>query len=243
VVPVPINDAAAFDRIVAEHDRGDSKVAGFFHEIVLMNYGAILLKPEFLASAHKTCADRDIPVLIDEIQSCAWYPDFFLFRGYGLKPDFVAVGKGFPGGIYPASRVIASAPMDSLDQFGALVTNGQEELASLAYLVTMAFIRANAVFIEDCGEYYEKGLVALARKHERLVAGIEGCRHLASIVFRTIDDTMRFCAELNARGIDISAHTYKPKCPPAALTKLPLVSSSAMVDFFLAAMDEVLVRM
>ena len=36
--------------------------------------------------------------------------------------------------IYPASKILTSAAFDSLSQFGALVTNGQEELASLAYL-------------------------------------------------------------------------------------------------------------
>lgn len=82
-------------------------------------------------------------VLCDEIQSCAWYDGLFLFRKYGLTPDFVSVGKGFPGGVYPASKILTSAAFDSLSQFGALVTNGQEELASLAYLVTMEFIGAN----------------------------------------------------------------------------------------------------
>ena len=43
VRPVRINDAADFARVVETYDTGTTKVAGFFHEIVLMNYGGIRL--------------------------------------------------------------------------------------------------------------------------------------------------------------------------------------------------------
>ena len=49
--------------------------------------------------------------------------------------------------------------MDSLNQFGALVTNYQEELTSLAYLITMVFAEENEEHMEMIGEYYEKGLM------------------------------------------------------------------------------------
>ena len=77
------------------------------------------------------------------------------------SPDFVSVGKGFPGGEYPASRqILSTARMDTLDQFGALVTNGQEELASLAYLVTMEFVRANGAYIAALGRLLREAACA-----------------------------------------------------------------------------------
>ena len=108
----------------------DEALAGFCHEIIMMNYGAIRLEEAYLQAAYRLCRGSDTPVLCDEIQSCAWYEGLFLFRQYGLAPDFVSVGKGFPGGVYPASRLLLSGAFDALSQFGALVTNGQEELAS-----------------------------------------------------------------------------------------------------------------
>ena len=109
-----------------------------------MNYAGIRLADDFVARTHAVCGERDIPVFVDEIQSCMWSPEIFLFREYKCRPDFVSVGKGFPGGQYPASKMLATVPMDDLNLFGALVTNGQEELASLANLVTLEFARANA---------------------------------------------------------------------------------------------------
>ncbi len=240
VQPVAINDLADFRRKVEEQDRGDRKVAGFFHELILMNYGGIRLEDDYIQAAHAICRERGIPVMVDEIQSCIWSPELFLFREYRLQPDFVSVGKGFPGGEYPASRILASAPMDNLSQFGALVTNGQEEMAALAYLVTMEFAQANADYTREIGDCYAGRLRELARRHEAQVERIEGQRHLSSIYFRTAEKAVQFMKTLNGWGIDISAHTYKANCPPSCLTKIPLVSTPKLVDFLVNRMDEAL---
>lgn len=243
VKAVRINDGNHFREQLEQYDRAPYKVAGFFHEIILMNYGAIRMEEAFLQNAYALCREHDIPVCVDEIQSCIWSPVLFLFREYGLHPDFVSVGKGFPGGQYPSSKIITTAAMDNLNQFGALVTNGQEELASLANLITMEFAQANAVFLEELGQYYERALRELAAKHSRLVERIEGRRHLSSIFFKDESQAVEFIRHLNDACIDISAHTYKANCPPSALTKLPLTASVKMVDFLVGSMDRALSRL
>jgi len=240
VKPVALNDGDDFARLLEMYERPPYKIAGFFHEIVLMNYGAVRLEREFLHGAYELCRSHDVPVMNDEIQSCIWSSDFFLFREYGLQPDFVAIGKGFPGGEYPASRILTTAEMDNLNQFGALVTNGQEELASLTYLVTMEFVQANRDYIGAIGDYYAEGLRSLALRYPALIMRIEGYRHLSAVFFHDTGKAVEFTRLLNQRGIDISAQTYKADCPPAALTKIPLISSFAMVDFLIRNMDEVL---
>ncbi len=237
---VRINDSGHFEELVKTYDKGNTKVAGFFHELILMNYGGIRLSESFLQTAYRICRDRDIPTIVDEIQSCIWSPQLFLYREYGLEPDFVSVGKGFPGGQYPASKILSTTPMDNLSQFGALVTNGQEELASLAYLVTMEFAQANAEYTAALGEYYEAELKALAKRHAELIQQIEGQRHLSAIFFNSAEKAIGFIEILNQAGIDISAQTYKAKCPPSALTKIPLTATYKMVDFLIRKMDQAL---
>lgn len=238
---VRINDIDHFARTVAEYDRGQHKIAGFFHELVLMNYGGIKLTREFVRAAHAVCHERDIPVTVDEIQSCMWSPELFLFREYGCHPDFVAVGKGFPGGQYPASKILTTAAMDNLSQFGALVTNGQEELASLAYLITMEFAAANREATRETGQYYHSRAEKLIAQYPQIVERLEGEAHLTAFVFKAADFTGAFTAYLNEQcGIDVSAQTYKADCPPVALTKLPLISSRKAVDFIIAKMREAL---
>ncbi len=240
VEPVGINDLDDFRDKVNKYERTNFKVAGFLHEIILMNYGGIKLDKEYLRGVYDICHENDIPVLVDEIQSCLWSPDFFMFREYGLKPDFVSIGKGFPGGQYPASRILTTASMDRLNLFGALVTNGQEELASLTYLVTMAFAGANQEYIRALGVYYEHALRNLAEDHRSVIEKTEGAGHMSTLFFRSAETAVAFASQLSRMGIDVSVQTYKADCPPSALTKIPLIASYKMIDFIVNAMREVL---
>lgn len=238
--PVKINDAEDFAKQFEAANWGERRVAGFLHEIILMNYGSIRLTRDFLQSAYAMCKARGVPILCDEIQSCVWFEDFFLFRQYGLEPDFVTVGKGFPGGNYPASRLLITREMDRLAQFDALVTNGQEELGSLSYLITMEYAKRDAARIAAVSARHEAGMEKLAAKHADTLSGVEGKEFLSSLVFRDVERTLAFAKRFQARCIDVSVQAYKQNCPPAAMFKLPLISTPAMVDFLHAEMDAAL---
>lgn len=235
--PIRPNRIEDLEAAFKKWERGGHKIAGFFHEIVMMNYGGRLLSREFLQRAYDLCREHDVPTMVDEIQSCLWHPDFFMFREWGLTPSFIAVGKGFPGGEYPASRLIFSAAMDCMPQFGALVTNGQEELASLAYLVTMRWVRANAAATRTVGDRYEARLREFAAAHPDKIFAVEGKRHMTTLYFKELDAAKAFARRLNERGLDISTQTYKQDCPPAVLTKIPLIATPAVADFILDCMD------
>lgn len=240
VVPIMINDLDDFKTKIEKYNSGKYKTAGFLHEIILMNYGGIRLSEEFLTGAYELCEKYDTPTLVDEIQSCMWYKGMFLFRLYGLKPDFAIVGKGFPGGEYPASKIITTAEMDNLNQFGALVTNGQEELASLAYLITMTFVKANGDEIERIGLKFEKGLSEIHEKYPETVLKAEGRELLAALHFTSVDAAAAFAGEMKARCIDASAQTYKVNCPPALLLKPPVIVSDEAVDYILSQIEDII---
>jgi acetylornithine/succinyldiaminopimelate/putrescine aminotransferase len=174
--------------------------------------------------------------MVDEIQSCIWSADIFMFREYGLQPDFVSIGKGFPGGQYAASRILGTAQYDTMQQFGALVTNGQEELASLAYLITLAFAESNREYVAELGDYYAQFLDHLASEFADVIETVEGWRHLSALRFYNVDLAVRFTKAMNTAGYDVSAQTYKASCPPTILTKIPLIASYAMVDQFVGQM-------
>ena len=238
VVPIRPDCREDIDRAFAEYDTGTYKIAGFFHEIVMMNYGGRLLTPEFLQYAHARCQACDVVTVVDEIQSCMWAPQMYLFRDYDLTPSCVAIGKGFPGGEFPASRIIFSADLDVMPQFGALVTNGQEELAALAYLVTMEWAQANAAVTDALGRRFEEGLRGLAADYPDFITAVDGWRHMTTLRFADLNRATAFARALNARGMDISAQTYKADCPPVVLTKLPLIADAEMIDFVVKAMRQ-----
>ncbi len=230
IVTVAINDIEDFKEKLREYNSGDYKTAGFIHEIVLMNYGGIRLDEEYLHQAYELCAEYDTPTMADEIQSCMWYKGMYLFRLYNLNPDFV-VGKGFPGGEYPASKIITTAEMDTLNQFGALVTNGQEELASLAYLITMAFAEANGEKIEKYGIQFETELRLIGEQFPNMIDKVEGQGHLCAVHFKDIDTAAEFVKLLGSKCIDASVQIYKKNCPPAVLLKPPVIASPTVLHY------------
>lgn len=230
VVPVMINDINDFEQKLIKYNSGNYKTAGFMHEIILMNYGAIRLTKEFLTAAYALCEKYDTPTMVDEIQTCMWYDGMFLFRLWGLKPDFAVIGKGFPGGEYPASKLITTGEMDSLNLFGALVTNGQEELASLSYLVTMEFSKANGKKLEENGELFFSRLERIASEND-IIEQADGYGFCAGLRFADVDTAAKFAHILNDMCVDISAQLYKRNCPPVVLVKPPLIADRCAIDF------------
>lgn len=228
------------DSVFKTYEQGQYKIAGCFHELIMMNYGALRLTVPYIRHLYSLCRQHDVPTVVDEIQSCIWSPETFMYREYGIKPTMLAVGKGIPGGEYPASRILFSSVMDTLPQFGALVTNGQEEISSLAYLITMRWAQANSDAIRAIGDYYEEKLNDLASRYSNFINTIEGKRHLAGICFNDLQVAKSFTAHLNDMGLDISVQTYKEGCPPIALTKLPLIMEYKVIDFIIHRMDEAL---
>jgi 4-aminobutyrate aminotransferase-like enzyme len=50
VQPVRINDGTHFKELLNRYDKGKYKVAGFFHELILMNYGTTMCRPVWMKS-------------------------------------------------------------------------------------------------------------------------------------------------------------------------------------------------
>lgn len=242
IIPVNINDVEDFKEKITKYNTGKYKTAGFIHEIIMMNYGAIKLTYDYLHGVYDLCRKYDTPILVDEIQSCMWYPNMFLFKKYNLNPDMVVIGKGFPGGEYASSKIILTKKMDNLNQFGALVTNGQEELSSIAYLVTMAFSKANETIIDKLGNYYFEKLVD-ATKNNDYVEKIEGMGHCSGIHFKDIETAKRFVTNFSKYKIDYALHLYKPHCPPAVLFKPPLISSEKVLSYICEKVEQTLTVM
>lgn len=243
VVSVKKNDLADFEAKIEKYNTGRYKTAGFLHEIILMNYSGIRLTKEFLQGAYKLCHETDTLTLCDEIQSCMWYDGMFLFKQYGLNPDFSIIGKGFPGGEYPASKIITTYSADILNQFGALVTNGQEELASLAYLITMEFAAANGEEITKMGEKIEKGIADIANEFPAVIEKCDGLGHLAAIHFYDVETAAKFTKLINEACVDISAQLYKAECPPGALIKPPLIADEVVINVMLAKIRECIAKL
>lgn len=231
------NDTPTLELAFDLFSRRGTRIAGVFCELILMNYGAQVLTPSYAQALDRLCREYGVPLVVDEIQTGLWNPQLLMSREYGTSPGMVALGKGFPGGEYAASRLLLKEQWDQLPQFGALVTNGQEELASLAYLIGMRWAMANADVTAAIGDYLEKRVRELGDKHAGLVTAVHGRRHLLGIHFSDLARAKAFVHTAQGSGLDISVQTYKTSVTPAALMKLPLIATKAVVDCVIERLD------
>ena len=191
-------------------------------------------RPNTCAAAYDLCHEHDVPTVVDEIQSCIWSPELFLFREYGLQPTSCPIGKGFPGGEYPASRILCDGRWTT----SCPVRRARDERpggAGLAGLPRHHGVRRSqrdygarwATLTRHGSRTWQPNFRKSSRRWKANAIS-------ASLRFRTADCAVALRQGSHAAGYDVSAQTYKANCPPTLLIKLPIISSYRMVDQFVA---------
>ena len=85
-----------------------SETAGLIIEGIQGIGGVYLPSVQYLEVAEKLCREKDIPLILDEIQSgYGRSGHFFAFQRAGIKPDLITVAKGMGNG-YPIGGVLIS---------------------------------------------------------------------------------------------------------------------------------------
>ena len=94
-VHVEANNIAALEQAVA-----NQKVAGILMESVQGEGGVIPLTAEFVQAAAKICAEQDIPLMMDEVQTGNGRTGMLYgYMNFGVTPDIVSTAKGLGGGL------------------------------------------------------------------------------------------------------------------------------------------------
>jgi glutamate-1-semialdehyde 2,1-aminomutase len=121
IVVAPFNDAEAFDRAIRAHEH---ELAAVIMEPICYNQGCIPADPAFLAQVRRTCSERGIVLIFDEVLS-----GFRMCRGggqeyYGITPDLCTLAKALGSGV-PIAAVCGKAEiMSVLNPVGRTVMSG-----------------------------------------------------------------------------------------------------------------------
>ena len=100
---MPFGDAAALRAAITEI------TCAFLVEPVQGEAGIIVPPDGYLREAAAICAERNVLLIADEIQSGLGRTGrFFAFEHDGIRPDVAIIGKALSGGFYPVSAVLAS---------------------------------------------------------------------------------------------------------------------------------------
>ena len=230
------NDAQALQDAFRQYG---ARVAGFWAEPVMMNREAILVDSDYLHLARRLCTETGALMVLDEIQTGFWYPEVFLFRRLGLRPDLVIVGKGMTAGFHPLAGVIYPEELDILEQYDAISTNGNASLASLVGLCNLSLIERERGRMAEVSERHEAGLRDLAAEFPGALLEVKGLGFLTGLKCRSRRVALGFHKAAVERGLWLRLHAYHPG-HRTILMKCPLVFDEQTVDFVLEVFRELL---
>ena len=156
---IPFNDTEAL-----EQTKGD-EYAALIVEVVQGEGGLALMTEEFANLLNQFCAEYDILLIADEIQTGLGRCGYALAsEAVGLKPDMVTLSKPLAGGL-PLSATLIPAKVNDLLHVGAHGTTfgGGPVTTAVANAVVDKVLDDD--FLEDVrekGEYLAEGLRSLA---------------------------------------------------------------------------------
>ena len=91
---VPAGDLEALTELVDRH------TCAVMLELVQGEGGVVALEPEYVQAVRKLCDDRDLILIVDEVQTGVGRTGTFLCcEHYNLKPDVVTLAQGLGGGL------------------------------------------------------------------------------------------------------------------------------------------------
>ncbi len=112
-IHTPANDCAALERLVNEN-----RVAGIMLECIQGEGGVNPLTKEFLQFARRLCDERDILLIIDEVQTGNGRTgELYAFMNFGIKPDLFTTAKGLGGGL-PIGAAVMGEKCESVLGYG-----------------------------------------------------------------------------------------------------------------------------
>ena len=158
---VPGNDIEALDRTL-----DPNTTAGFILEAVQGESGIKPQSMEYVSAAARLCAERDILLMFDEIQTGVGRTGTFLAcEAYGIKPDIVSLAKGLCGGV-PGGAVLAGEKAMDVFQIGDHgSTFGGNPLAAAAGLVVLEKVNTPGFLGE------------ISRKGDKIINTLQGWKH------------------------------------------------------------------
>ena len=131
---VPYNNAAEFERAI------DDQTAAVILEPVQGEGGVRLAAPEFFRAVRKTCDDRGVLFIIDEIQTGFGRTGrMFACEHFDVLPDIITMAKGIAGGI-PMGAIGIDRRVGDIEKQSHTSTFGGNPLACAAAAAAIAFL-------------------------------------------------------------------------------------------------------
>ena len=193
----PLNDIAAWDKAISATD-----TAAVLLETIQGEGGVFPADPVFLQQLQKICRERNVLLLIDEIQcGIGRTGKFFAYEFSGIKPDAIAMAKGLGGG-FPIGAIWMAPPHDELFQPGSHGTTfGGGALAAAAALAVIEIIESEKLVAQVAAQSpaWHEALKKLAQKYPTIIKEIRGAGYMVGVAMNI--DPLPVVAALREAGL------------------------------------------
>ena len=153
----------------------DDSVCAVMLELIQGEGGVLPLDQEFVKETEKICREKDILLLIDEVQTgIGRTGTLFCYEQYGISPDVVSAAKGLGGGL-PIGAVIASEKCGDVLGAGTHGTTfGGNPLCCAAADTVLSIINTPQFLnsVKEKGRYLKQAILNLGSKQIKEVRGM-----------------------------------------------------------------------
>jgi predicted acetylornithine/succinylornithine family transaminase len=168
-VHVPFNDLGALESAI------DATTCAVMLEPIEGESGVVPLEPGLLAAIRRLCDERDVLLMLDEIQTGMGRTGrWWAHQHEAAAPDVMTVAKGLGGG-YPIGAILAGPRADVFEFGDHGSTFGGGPLACAAGVAVMRTIESDGLIqhAAEVGDYLAESLSALAERGAP-IAGVRG---------------------------------------------------------------------
>lgn len=207
------------------------KTCAIFIECIQGEGGVIPLEPGFVKGVEKLCTEKDLLLMVDEVQTGVGRTGRFLCcEHYGIKPDVVTLAKGLGGGLPIGAVLFGEKTQDTLGPGDHGSTFGGNPIVCAGGNAVMESI--DGKFLDDVAD---KG--AYIAEKVKAMPGVTGVTGKGLMLGIALEDGLasgQLAADCIAGGLIILTAKEKLRLLP------PLTISKAEIDKGLAVLEKVL---
>lgn len=203
------------DNLAALEELADEKTCAVMLEVVQGEGGVNILDREYVRAVAKLCAEKDILLIIDEVQTGVGRTGkLFAHEHYGVKPDLMTVAKGLGGGLPIGVCLCGEKLKDVMSPSTHGTTFGANPVVCAGANYVLDKISSDAFLneVEAKGAYLEGKLKSIRR--------VKSVRRLGLMVgIETENDAHDIAAKCVANGLlIITAKDLLRMLPPLTIT-------------------------
>ena len=206
---VEAGDAAALDRAA------DGETCGILLEHIQGEGGVVPLDREFVAAAARICKERDILLMVDEVQTGIGRTGKLLCcEHYGITPDLVSLAKGLGGGLPLGAVLFGEKCAHTLGPGDHATTFGGNPVACAG--AAEVLVRIDDRLLAQVGE---KGAY-ITKAVERMphVVSVEGKGLMLGVTLEGVNSREAAAACLENGLIILTAKAKLRMLPPLTIT-------------------------